>query len=133
VTAAGQPAPAWASPGCARVRHEWTAARQHLDAALNTFRSIGDRPAEARALRELGILLRDQGELGSSGQALNASQEIFAELGDALWTGRVLVCKAALEDLRGADSAHLLRQAADIYRQHGIITEKHITSALREW
>lgn len=119
--------------GLRRLRHEWTPARQHLDAALETFRSIGDRPAEARALRELGILLRDQGELGSAGQALNASQEIFTELGDALWTGRVLVGKAALERLRGADPAPLLRQAADICRQHGITAEEHITSALREW
>jgi len=119
--------------GLCRLRHEWTAARQHLDTALDTFRSIGDLPAEARALRELGLLLRDQGELASSEHALNASQEIFTELGDALWTARVLVGKAALEGQRGADPAPLLHQAADICRQNGITTEKHISSALREW
>jgi hypothetical protein len=105
----------------------------HLDAALAAFRAIGDRAAEARALRELGILLRDRGDLESSEEALNASQAIFGELGDALWTARVLASKAVLEELRGTDPAPLMREAADTCRQHGITAEENLTSALREW
>jgi tetratricopeptide (TPR) repeat protein len=116
-----------------RLRQEWAMARRHLDAALATFRSIGDRPAEARALRELGILLRSQGDLEGSEDALNASQEIFGQLSDALWVARVLVSKAHLEELRGSDPAPVMRQAADICRQHGITAEPNIASALREW
>ncbi len=56
----------------------------------------------------------------------------FGELGDALWTARVLAAKAALEGLRGSDPEPLARQAAGICRQRGIPEEK-ITSALREW
>ena len=119
--------------GLCRLRQEWATGRTHLDAALAAFRAIGDRAAEARALRELGILLRDQGELDGAEEALNASQAIFGELGDALWTARVLAGQAVLADLRGADPAPLLREAADICRQHGITAEQNITRALREW
>ena len=119
--------------GLARLRREWTAARQHLDAALAAFRAIGDRPAEARALRELGMLLRDQGDLTGSGTALNASQAIFEALGDALWTARVLASKAALEDTRGADPAPLIGEARALCRERGITSEEKITGALREW
>jgi hypothetical protein len=68
--------------------------RPHVDATLAAFRAIGDRPADARALRELGRLLRDQRDLADAGVALNASQAIFEALGDALWTARILVSKA---------------------------------------
>jgi tetratricopeptide (TPR) repeat protein len=71
--------------GLGRLRKEWTQARQHLDAALEAFRVIGDRPAEARALREVGLLLRDQGDLDGSIQGLNDSRAIFDDLGDAPW------------------------------------------------
>ena len=132
-TAAGQPAPAPSIAGLCRLRQDWAAGREHLDAALAAFRAIGDRPAEARALRELGILLRDQGDLDSAGQALDASQAIFAELGDALWTARVLASKAVLEELRGSEPGTAARQAAEICRQRGITAEENIARALREW
>ncbi len=119
--------------GLCRLRREWTAAGQHLDAALAACRAIGDRPAEARALRELGILLRDQGDLDGAGQALDASEGIFAELGDALWTARVLASRAVLERLHGSDPATLTGRAAGICRQSGITAEENIASALREW
>ena len=79
------------------------------------------------------MLLRDQGDLTGSGTALNASQAIFEELGDGLWTARVLASKAALDDRRGVDPAPLLRQARALCRERGITSEEKITSALREW
>jgi hypothetical protein len=116
--------------GLCRARREWAEGRRHLDAALATARALNDRPAEARALREIGLLLRDYGDLDGSGQALDASQEIFAGLGDELWTARVLASKAVLEELRGGDPEPLARQAAVICRQRGIAEDK-VTSALR--
>jgi hypothetical protein len=80
--------------GLCRVRRQWAEARQHLGTALDVYREIGDRPAEARALHECGLLLRDQGDVDDAGQAFDASQAIFAALGDAIWTARVLVGKA---------------------------------------
>src|SRR5262249_30303514 len=119
--------------GLGRVRREWSAARQHLDEALQAFRTIGDRPAEARALRELGLLLRDQGDLPGAAGALDASRAIFDELGDALWVARVLAGQASLADARGTDSAALISEARQICRQRGIASEEKITTALREW
>ncbi len=116
-----------------RLRSEWAAARQHLDAALEAFRAISDRPAEARALRELGMLLRGQGDLAGSGTALSASQAIFGTLGDTLWKARVLVSKAVLAELRGEDPEPVMREARAICRQQGITSGEKITSALREW
>ena len=78
------------------------------------------------------MLLRDQGEPEGSEGVLNASQAIFAELGDALWTARVLAGKALLAGLRGTDPVPMMRQAADICLQRGI-AEECIASALREW
>jgi hypothetical protein len=104
-----------------------------VDAALAAFRAIGDQPAEARALRELGLLLRDQGDLPGAEAALDASQAIFGALGDALWMARVLISKASLAEARGADPGSLMREAREICRQHGITSEEKITSALREW
>jgi hypothetical protein len=118
--------------GLRRLQKQWADAGQHLDATLETFRAIGDRPGEARALRETGLLLRDQGDLKGAGQALDASQAIFGELGDVLWAARVLASKAVLEGLRGGDPELLARSAAAACRQRGI-AEEHIAGALREW
>jgi hypothetical protein len=100
---------------------------------VTTFRGIGDRPAEARALRELSMLLRDQGELAGSETALSASQEIFEALGDVLWTARVLASQAALDEMRGIDPAPAMSQATALCRLGGITSEEKIASALREW
>ncbi len=84
-------------------------------------------------MREVGLLLRDRGDFRGSGQAMETSQAIFAALGDALWTARVLASKATLEELRGGDPVSLTQEAEDICRQHGIGTDKDIASALKEW
>jgi hypothetical protein len=117
-------------PAPDRVR---AGARQQLDEALAAFGDIGDRPAEARALRELGLLLRDQGHLAGSDTALNGSHAIFEALGDSVWVARLLASKAALEEARGGDSASLMNQARALCRQGGITAEEKITGALREW
>ena len=101
--------------------------------ALAAFGDIGDRPAEARALRELGLLLRDQGDLTGAETALNGSLAIFEALGDSLWAARLLDSKASVEDARGGDPASLLAQARALCRQSGIASEEKITGALREW
>ena len=121
--------------GLARLRHEWRAGQQHLDLdlALAAFRAIGDQPAEARTLRELGLLLRDQGDPTGSETALNQSQAMFQALGDALWTARVLASRADLAERRGADPAPLTGEARALCRERGIVSEEKITSALREW
>jgi tetratricopeptide (TPR) repeat protein len=118
--------------GLCRRRRQWAEGEQHLDAAIKTFRAIDDQPGEARALREIGLLLRDKGDLEGCGPALDASQAIFAELGDALWTARVLAGKAVLEGLRGGDPEPLARQAEAACRQRGV-SEENVASALREW
>ena len=87
---------------------------QHLDAALEEFRAIGDRPAEARALREAGLLLRDQGDLEGAGHALDTSHEIFTKLGDELWAARLLAGQAALEGLRGTTASRIGPAAANL-------------------
>ena len=119
--------------GVDRLRPDWTGTRRHLDVALAAFGDIGDRPAEARALRELGLLLRDQGDLTGAETALNGSLAIFEALGDSLWAARLLGSKASVEDARGGDSASLLAQARALCRQGGIASEGKITGALREW
>ena len=107
--------------------------RQYLDAALAAFRDIGDRPAEARALRELGLLLRDQGDLSGAEAALGGGREIFEALGDPPWMARVLAGEAALENARDGDPASLMPQARDLCQQGGISPEEKISGALREW
>jgi hypothetical protein len=62
--------------GLRRLRREWAEARQRLDAAVDTFRVIGDQPVEARAPRRRHPPAR-LGELADFGQALDASEEIF--------------------------------------------------------
>jgi hypothetical protein len=90
-------------------------------------------PPRRAPLREVGLLLRDQGDYDGAGQALDASQAIFSVLGDAIWTARVLASKASVEELRGGDPVPLSEEAEAICRRCGITAEKHVASALREW
>jgi hypothetical protein len=77
---------------------------------MAAFSAITDKHGQARALREAALLQRDQGELDCSWQSLDASQTIFADLGDAIWTARVLACKATLECLHERDPEPLTRR-----------------------
>jgi hypothetical protein len=79
------------------------------------------------------MLLRDKGEMAGSGAALDASRAIFEELGDVLWTARVLASQGAIEEMRGGDSGSLMDEARALCRQSGIVSEEKIASALREW
>jgi uncharacterized protein HemY len=98
-----------------------------------TFKEIDDQPAEARALQELGISLRDQDDFNRASQALSESLAIFRSLGDALWSARLLATQARLAARSGDDPAPLMREATEICRQSGVISPQRIEIVLREW
>src|SRR6185437_4898544 len=86
-----------------RRQERWSEACEHARSALDTFRAIGDRPAQGWALRELGIALREQGLFGEAGQTFTESESLFADLGDLLWQARAVACHARLDKRRGTD------------------------------
>lgn len=71
-------------------------ARTYLEEALSTAREIGDRPAEARHLGNLGSVLLAQGELGQAVEHLEDALRLSRETG---WVEDEL---RQLENLRSA-------------------------------
>ncbi|TMK22967.1 MAG: tetratricopeptide repeat protein, partial [Actinobacteria bacterium] len=58
-------------------------AERHLNDALATARHIGERPAEAKALRLLGDLSRMQGNIDTGRKLLDEALELARQVGDA--------------------------------------------------
>ena len=116
-----------------RAQKRWVDAARHVSQALDVFRAISDRPAQARALRELGMLLRDQGEPTRAEAAMAESRSIFTALGDELWTARTMASEAKLYELDGKDPAGILAEAGEICRRNGVTSENRINLLLREW
>jgi tetratricopeptide (TPR) repeat protein len=119
--------------GLYRAQKRWADASRHARKALRVFRLISDRPAEARALRELGMLLRDQGETEQARTALAESRSVFTNLGDELWTARVIMSEAKLEETAGKGAPRLRQEAAEICRRNGVTDQAKISLLLSEW
>ena len=119
--------------GVHRRQCEWAMAHECADAALTTFGEIGDQPAEAGALWELGLTLRGHGEFDRSSEMLASSLAIFQALGDAVWSARVLASTARLAAIRGDDAAPFLQEANETCRRAGIPSLERIAVVLREW
>ena len=97
-----------------RNQRSWDAAKENVRTALQYFQSINDRPAEARALRELGMLFRERAQWDTARDYFTQSQRIFAELHDDLWVARALHGLARLQEMRGQDAQEIRQQVADI-------------------
>ena len=59
-------------------------AEQHLNIALETARRVGDRRAEAKALRLLGDLMRMRGDIDDGRKLLDQALDIAREVGDQI-------------------------------------------------
>ena len=57
------------------------ATRADLEAALAVFRDLGTRPHEARALRDLGLVLRVAGHTQEAAEVLGAAETLFRQMG----------------------------------------------------
>jgi hypothetical protein len=79
------------------------------------------------------MLLRDQGETAPASVALAESLSLFTDLGDELWTARVMVSQAKLKEVSGEGAAGLLEEAAEICRRNGITDEGKMSLLLSEW
>ena len=79
------------------------------------------------------MLLRDQGRADQASTALAESRSLFTTLGDELWTARVMVSEAKLEERAGQGASRLLEEAAEMCRRNGVTDKRKISLLLSEW
>jgi tetratricopeptide (TPR) repeat protein len=99
----------------------WTDAIARHAAALQAARHLGDKPGEANALSNLGILRRLTGDYRGAAEALEEALGIYRDLDDRLGQASTLnelgVVLSAIGDYRAAAEAR--EEALDIYRDLG--------------
>jgi tetratricopeptide (TPR) repeat protein len=113
-----------------RRQREWDRASEHAESALRTFRTIADQPAEGWALREFGIVLREQERYDEARDALAKAERIFAGLGDHLWQARALASRPRVDP---GSSAVALDAARELCRGDGVTDAERIDWVLSEW
>ncbi len=117
-----------------RVNGAYDHAHHALDTAFDIiYRTTGDRPAQARAQRQLGILCRDGGDYDTATTALVDAHTLFTNLGDQLWIARVHASLARLAQCRGEDPQPEMKEALAICHRHGITTANSTELVLKEW
>ncbi|MER7450359.1 tetratricopeptide repeat protein [Nocardia beijingensis] len=117
-----------------RVNGDIDQAHHALDTAFDIiYRTTGDRPAQARAQRQLGILCRDGGDYDTATTALVDAHALFTNLGDELWIARVHASLARLAQRRGVDPEPEMKEALAICHRHAITTPDSIEMVLKEW
>jgi tetratricopeptide (TPR) repeat protein len=105
-----------------------------ISSARDFYVAIGDKPAEGRALRAEGLLLRDSGEADAALVAFEKSQAIFESLGDDLWVARTLIGQASVLGEGDAERRSSLReQAHRICAELGVADEQTRERWLAEW
>ena len=107
----------------ALLRHDgpWTDAITRHAAAVQAARHLGDRPGEASALNELGVVRRLTGDYPGAAQALEEALGIYRDLGDRLGQANALNDLGAVRRLTGdyPGAAEALKEALGIYRDLG--------------
>ncbi len=105
------------------VTGDYRGATQMLEAALDTYRDLGDRLGqEAHALNYLGGVRRQTGDYPGAAEAQEAGLGIYRDLGDRLGEANALLNLGAVQRLTGdhPGAAEALGAALGIYRDHGI-------------
>lgn len=115
-----------------RRQERWSEAYDLATIALRYSCEIGDLPAQGRALRQIGMICRDRGDYDEGIVRLKESKRTFVNLGDELWTARVIASLARLEDMRGDDSAALWAEADEICNRCHVIAAGR-DECLTEW
>lgn len=119
--------------GLLRRQDKLDEAARHADSALQTFRMIPDRPAQGWALRELGIVLREQGRHRDADDALAEAERLFDELGDRLWQARALASRARLNSRDSGLKDVMLDRAVELCHRDGVTDDEKVRWILSEW
>jgi tetratricopeptide (TPR) repeat protein/transcriptional regulator with XRE-family HTH domain len=124
-TAAGQHARVIAlTAGLAGLlRHDgpWDQAITRHVAAMQAARRLGDRPAQAEALTNLGDVRRLTGDYPGAARNLQEALDIYPDLGDRRGQAGALIYLGKVRRLTGdyPGAARNLQEALDIYRDLG--------------
>ncbi len=117
-----------------RTTARYELAHHYLDTAFDIiFRTSGDRPAQARARRQLGILARDTADYDTAATALLDAHARFTTLGDQLWIARVDAGLARLAQRLGQDPTPHMKEALAICHRNAITIDHDIETVLKEW
>jgi tetratricopeptide (TPR) repeat protein/transcriptional regulator with XRE-family HTH domain len=112
---------ATAMGGFLRARGHWDLAASQYEIALSAAREAGDRPGQAGALDELGLLQQLTGEYPAATANLAAAVALYRELGDVRGEGYALnhvgLAKGEAADYPAAAASH--RQALELARGAG--------------
>lgn len=93
--------------------------REHLMAAADLYRAIGNRRAEAIVLGSLGNLMHSLGQLDAADQAWHAALTLHIELGDRRHGAMVAANRTLIQRARGQlqDAEVALRAAIAVHRR----------------
>ena len=107
----------------ALLRHDgpWADAITRHATALRSARHLGDRPGQASALNNLGIVRRLTGDYPGAARALEEALGIYRDLGDRLGQANALNDLGIVRRLTGdyPGAAQALEEALGIYRDLG--------------
>ena len=112
---------ATAMGGFLRARGHWDLAASQYQIALSAAREAGDRPGQAGALDELGLLQQLTGDYAAAVVTLGGAVELYHELGDRPGEGYALnhlgLVQSEVGDYPAAAASH--RQALALARDAG--------------
>jgi predicted ATPase/DNA-binding SARP family transcriptional activator len=104
----------------ARMRGDLDSAADRLETALEVARSVNDRVAVGKALRNIGIIAKDRGDYQRAVDLQQGARRLSLELGDWLGVSTSLINLADASLARGDDRAarDYARESADLARTH---------------
>jgi class 3 adenylate cyclase/tetratricopeptide (TPR) repeat protein len=107
--------------GLLRYDGPWADAIVRHDAAVQAARHVGDRPGEARALDDAGVVRKLTGDYPGAARNLQAALAIYRDLGERLGEASVLNSLGDVRRLTGdyPGAADVLQEALAIYRDLG--------------
>jgi len=105
------------------LRHDgpWAEAINRYATVVHAARHVGDRPAQADALTNLGDVRRLTGDYPGAARALEEALDIYPELGDRLGQAGALIYLGKARRLTGdyRAAARALEEGLDTYRDLG--------------
>jgi tetratricopeptide (TPR) repeat protein/transcriptional regulator with XRE-family HTH domain len=104
--------------GLLRTDGPWAEAISRHTAAFQAAQDIGDRPGQANALRDLGIMRKLTGDYPAAARALEQALGIYRDLDDRLGQARTLTSLGDMLEQMGdhPGASRAFERALDIYR-----------------
>jgi predicted ATPase len=110
----------WSAGAVHFLLHEYEVARARLEVGVSLYRELGDAEGEAMALRMLGVVLAELGDVDGARATLNRALDLVGQAGSTR-SYQILHHLGELEAMQGQPERGIeyLRRAVEIARREG--------------